>query len=154
MADQGPGIPPASRQRPFERFPRGPHSTGSGLGLTLVAQQAALHRGSVGVTGGPDGTGARFEVPLPLDGTAVPGRRDRLTGTAGADRSQGFPEETSWPPGRRAAPRPDPDVNGGAHGHATKHPHPPRRPRHRGAAGRLGRCRVRRRRLSRRRARR
>lgn len=93
MADQGPGIPPASRQRLFERFQRGPHSTGSGL--TLVAQQAALHRGSAGVTGGPDGTGARFELRLPLDGTGVPGRRDWLIGRAGSDRSQGFPKETS-----------------------------------------------------------
>ncbi|MFD8298116.1 sensor histidine kinase [Streptomyces bauhiniae] len=95
VADQGPGIPAASRQRLFERFQRGPHSTGSGLGLTLVAQQAALHRGSVGVTDGPHGTGARFEVRLPLDGTGAPGRRDWLIGTAGADRSQGFPKETS-----------------------------------------------------------
>ncbi|NEB95052.1 sensor histidine kinase, partial [Streptomyces bauhiniae] len=95
VVDQGPGIPPASRQRLFERFQRGPDSTGSGLGLTLVAQQAALHRGSVGVTDGPHGTGARFEVRLPLDGTGAPGRRDWLIGTAGADRSQGFPKETS-----------------------------------------------------------
>ncbi|MFG3047769.1 ATP-binding protein [Streptomyces sp. NPDC048241] len=102
VADQGPGIPPEYRERLFERFQRGPHSTGSGLGLTLVAQQTALHRGSVGVTDGPQGTGARFEVRLPLDGTGAPGRRDWLIGTAapggftaGANRSQGFPKETS-----------------------------------------------------------
>ncbi|MFJ3661544.1 sensor histidine kinase [Streptomyces sp. NPDC090119] len=102
VADQGPGIPHEYRERLFERFQRGPHSTGSGLGLTLVAQQTALHRGSVGVTDGPQGTGARFEVRLPLDGTGAPGRRDWLIGTAapggstaGANRSQGFPKETS-----------------------------------------------------------
>ncbi|MGW3335903.1 sensor histidine kinase [Streptomyces sp. NPDC001009] len=102
VADQGPGIPPESRQRLFERFQRGPDSTGSGLGLTLVAQQAALHRGGVGVTDGPHGAGARFEVCLPLDGTGVPGRRDWLIGTAasggpgaGTNRSQSFPKDAS-----------------------------------------------------------
>ncbi|WTI16127.1 HAMP domain-containing histidine kinase [Streptomyces sp. NBC_00820] len=92
--DGGPGIPPAARQRIFERFQRGPDSTGSGLGLTLVAQQAALHRGTVTVTGGPDGTGARFEVRLPPERGGPPGRRDWLIGTAGANRSQGFPKES------------------------------------------------------------
>ncbi|MGW5197229.1 sensor histidine kinase [Streptomyces spiralis] len=111
--DQGPGVPPEARERIFERFQRGPDSTGSGLGLTLVAQQAALHRGSVTVTDWPGGTGARFEVRLP-SGTGsgagsgsgsvgqLPGRRDWLIGTAGAagtvgtagtNRSQSFPKD-------------------------------------------------------------
>jgi two-component system sensor histidine kinase PrrB len=58
--DRGPGVPPETRGRIFERFHRGPDSAGSGLGLTLVAQQAALHRGSVTVTdrdAAQDGTG-------------------------------------------------------------------------------------------------
>ncbi|MEV7691269.1 HAMP domain-containing sensor histidine kinase [Streptomyces bungoensis] len=91
--DQGPGVPAEARGRVFERFRRGPDSAGSGLGLTLVAQQAALHRGSVTVTDGPDGRGARFEVRLPSGGGSLPGRRDWLIGTAGADRSQGFPKD-------------------------------------------------------------
>ncbi|MEU6813576.1 HAMP domain-containing sensor histidine kinase [Streptomyces sp. NPDC046860] len=102
VTDQGPGIPPESRQRLFERFQRGPDSTGSGLGLTLVAQQAALHRGSVEAAAAPHGTGARFEVRLPLDGTGEVGRRDWLIGTAapggstaGTNRSQGFPKDAS-----------------------------------------------------------
>jgi len=86
--DRGPGVPPEARGRIFERFQRGPSSAGSGLGLTLVAQQAALHRGSVTVTDGPGGVGARFEVRLPQAGGALPGRRDWLIGTAGANRSQ------------------------------------------------------------------
>ncbi|WEO95271.1 HAMP domain-containing sensor histidine kinase [Streptomyces sp. FXJ1.172] len=91
--DHGPGVPADARARVFERFQRGPDSAGSGLGLTLVAQQAALHRGSVTVTDGPGGTGARFVVRLPSDGGGLPGRRDWLIGTAGANRSQSFPKD-------------------------------------------------------------
>ncbi|MFS4094297.1 sensor histidine kinase [Streptomyces sp. AF1A] len=95
VADGGPGVPPEAREWIFERFRRGPDSAGSGLGLTLVAQQAALHRGSVGVTGAPDGTGACFEVRLPWGGGTLPDRRDWLIGTAGANRSQSFPKDPS-----------------------------------------------------------
>ncbi|WP_405016005.1 HAMP domain-containing histidine kinase [Kitasatospora sp. NBC_00070] len=66
VADQGPGIEPSARQAVFSRFHRRPDSPGSGLGLTLVAQQAALHRGTVSVGAGAGGTGSRFEVRLPL----------------------------------------------------------------------------------------
>ena len=93
--DRGPGVPEPARARIFERFARGPGSSGSGLGLTLVAQQTALHRGSVTVTDGPQGVGARFEVRLPSTGAAPPARRDWLIGTAGANRSQSFPKEPS-----------------------------------------------------------
>ncbi|MER7840541.1 HAMP domain-containing sensor histidine kinase [Streptomyces sp. NPDC096040] len=93
VVDQGPGVPPEERDRVFERFRRGPGSTGSGLGLTLVAQQTALHQGQVTVTDGPDGTGARFEVRLPRTGGELPLHRDWLIGTAGTNRSQGFPKE-------------------------------------------------------------
>ncbi|MFJ8440321.1 sensor histidine kinase [Kitasatospora griseola] len=64
--DRGPGIPPADRAAVFRRFHRRPDSPGSGLGLTLVAQQAALHRGSATATTRPDSTGCRFDVRLPL----------------------------------------------------------------------------------------
>ncbi len=45
--DDGPGIPEAERERVFERFARGRgvSTPGSGLGLAVVAQQAALHGG-------------------------------------------------------------------------------------------------------------
>ena len=63
--DRGPGVPPAERARIFERFARGSSVvSGSGLGLALAAQQAALHGGSVEVGDGPEG-GARFTVRLP-----------------------------------------------------------------------------------------
>lgn len=86
--DHGPGIPPHAREQVFQRFERGAGSPGTGLGLTLVAQQVALHSGTVGITGRPDGLpGTRFEVRLPLTGgtgTAtleLPRHRDWLTGS-------------------------------------------------------------------------
>ncbi|MGE7433441.1 sensor histidine kinase [Kitasatospora sp. NPDC001175] len=83
--DGGPGIPPDGRDRVFARFHRRPGSPGSGLGLTLVAQQVALHRGAVSVGTPPRGAGCRFEVRLPLPATdapppRLPVRRDWLSG--------------------------------------------------------------------------
>ncbi|MEU9497418.1 HAMP domain-containing sensor histidine kinase [Streptomyces sp. NPDC048196] len=66
--DDGPGIAPEERQQVFQRFHRRAGSPGSGLGLTLVAQQIALHRGTVRILDRPTGTGVRFEVHLPRPG--------------------------------------------------------------------------------------
>jgi two-component system sensor histidine kinase PrrB len=81
--DAGPGIPPEARERVFQRFERGPASPGTGLGLTLVAQQVDLHRGTVRILDRPDGeSGSRFEVRLPLSGTSeLPSHRDWLSGS-------------------------------------------------------------------------
>ncbi|WP_231607889.1 sensor histidine kinase [Streptacidiphilus albus] len=88
--DGGPGVPVAEREAVFGRFRRGPASPGSGLGLTLVAQQIALHRGSVLITDPPYGYGTRVEVRLPLAGHPVrsstvtlPLRRDWLRAGGG-----------------------------------------------------------------------
>ncbi|MGW2564467.1 sensor histidine kinase [Streptomyces sp. NPDC001514] len=92
--DQGPGIPPPQRDAVFQRFRRGPDSPGSGLGLTLVAQQTALHRGGVQVQDRPSGRGTRVEVRIPVltvqGGTvpSLPADRDWLIGTA--QHPQGF----------------------------------------------------------------
>ncbi|MFG2722991.1 sensor histidine kinase [Streptomyces sp. NPDC048416] len=95
--DRGPGIAPAAREEVFRRFHRGPASTGSGLGLTLVAQQAALHRGTVELGEGPGGRGTRCTVRLPAEDPAragrLPARRDWLTVTA--ERSQSSHKEPS-----------------------------------------------------------
>jgi two-component system, OmpR family, sensor histidine kinase PrrB len=66
--DDGPGIPAAERDRIFDRFSRGAHTTvaGSGLGLAIAAQQARLHGGDITVGDAPGG-GARFTVFLPGD---------------------------------------------------------------------------------------
>jgi two-component system, OmpR family, sensor histidine kinase BaeS len=64
VRDQGPGIAPAVLERVFERFVRGPDSTGSGLGLPIVADIAAAHGGSATAESTP-GEGATFTLLLP-----------------------------------------------------------------------------------------
>lgn len=98
--DRGPGIPPALRGEVFERFRRRPGSPGSGLGLTLVAQQIALHRGRIRILDRPAGPGTRFEVTLPLvdgpgaaEGATLPLRRDWMIQAAG--RPQEFHKDGS-----------------------------------------------------------
>ncbi|HZU73913.1 MAG TPA: HAMP domain-containing sensor histidine kinase [Acidimicrobiales bacterium] len=69
--DSGPGVAPSERPRIFERFYRGPaagqreDSTGTGLGLALVAEHVKAHHGTVTVEDRPGG-GARFIVRLPV----------------------------------------------------------------------------------------
>ncbi|MEW2371815.1 HAMP domain-containing sensor histidine kinase [Streptomyces sp. NPDC006656] len=83
--DEGPGVAPAEREAVFRRFHHRPGSPGSGLGLTLVAQQAALHRGTVTLADVPGGTGLRVEVRLPLVSDEeptlrlLPARRDWIS---------------------------------------------------------------------------
>ncbi len=64
VIDQGPGVPPHLLPRLFERFVRGPGSTGLGLGLYLARQIATLHGGTLEVHSTP-GRGTRFELALP-----------------------------------------------------------------------------------------
>ncbi len=77
VEDHGPGIPPAERERIFERFSRGTSgrkrgvSDGAGLGLALVAEHARLHGGRVWVEEAAGG-GALFVVELPMTPTATP----------------------------------------------------------------------------------
>ncbi|MFE0703999.1 sensor histidine kinase [Streptomyces sp. NPDC058872] len=84
--DRGPGIPHDAREDVFGRFNRGPDSPGSGLGLTLVAQQVALHRGQVRVLDGPGGTGTRFEVRFPVGTTEQQVLEERADGRRGVRR--------------------------------------------------------------------
>lgn len=67
--DDGPGIPPADRERVLERFvrlddARARDGGGSGLGLAIVAELAGAHGGTVAITGSTLG-GARVEISLP-----------------------------------------------------------------------------------------
>lgn len=66
--DEGPGIPAELRGRVFDRFVARPASPGFGLGLTIVAQVVALHRGTVEAGPAPGGRGTRFLVRLPSQG--------------------------------------------------------------------------------------
>jgi hypothetical protein len=64
--DDGAGVPDEERAGVFERFSRGSTASrsGSGLGLTLVAQQAELHGGTAALEAGPS-RGARLILRLP-----------------------------------------------------------------------------------------
>ncbi len=65
--DRGPGVPREDREAIFEVFRRGggtDHVTGTGIGLSLVAQFTALHGGRAWVQDNPGG-GASFRVFLP-----------------------------------------------------------------------------------------
>ncbi|MGX0975846.1 two-component system sensor histidine kinase TctE [Roseovarius sp. MBR-51] len=64
VADDGPGIPPAERERVFEPFHRlRPRATGSGLGLNLVREVIDQHGGRVKILDAPGG-GTVFRVEL------------------------------------------------------------------------------------------
>lgn len=68
VRDEGPGVPPGSERRIFERFARGDASRGraeggSGLGLAIVNTIIELHGGSVAAENAPGG-GAVFTVRL------------------------------------------------------------------------------------------
>ncbi|MFG1705073.1 sensor histidine kinase [Nonomuraea sp. M3C6] len=76
VTDDGPGIPPADRQRVFERFTRLDDGRrldtgGSGLGLAITRDIAHHHRGTLTLEDSPGG--ARFVLRIPqLDSSAIP----------------------------------------------------------------------------------
>ena len=67
VRDQGPGIPPDSIGRVFERFYRGPHQdkrSGAGLGLAIAREIVVAHGGSIACTS-KEGDGSEFYFVLP-----------------------------------------------------------------------------------------
>jgi two-component system OmpR family sensor kinase len=64
VVDTGPGIPPAERERVFDRFYRraGADGTGSGLGLAIVRRIAERHGAAIELGEGADGRGLRVRV--------------------------------------------------------------------------------------------
>ena len=69
VTDDGPGIPPADRERVFERFTRldsarSRSAGGTGLGLAIAREIAQAHSGSLVIEDHPKG--ARFALHLPL----------------------------------------------------------------------------------------
>ena len=74
VADDGPGVPAADRDRVFERFYRaggsgGGPAPGSGLGLAIARAMVELHGGRVWLEDTPGG-GATFRLALPTAGRA------------------------------------------------------------------------------------
>ena len=91
VEDSGPGIPPGSEERVFERFWRGDPSRthgegaeGSGLGLAIVKVIADAHGGSVWASNDSELGGARFRVFLPAL-LEPPTRRPSPAATPGAE---------------------------------------------------------------------
>ncbi|HEX7863830.1 MAG TPA: ATP-binding protein [Variovorax sp.] len=68
VTDQGPGIPPALRERVFDRFFRNPDQTqsGSGLGLAIVRSVLEKHGGRIELADGEEECGLCVTVWLPL----------------------------------------------------------------------------------------
>ncbi len=74
IADQGPGVPEAERERIFEPFFRGQQQpadaggkalAGTGIGLSIVAETVAAHGGRILCLPHDPGFGARFRIELP-----------------------------------------------------------------------------------------
>jgi two-component system OmpR family sensor kinase len=84
VADSGPGIPPAERERIFDRFfrPDGARSRdrgGTGLGLAIVQAIVTAHHGQVSVRD-VQPHGALFEVRLPVATGPLPAASTRTGG--------------------------------------------------------------------------
>jgi two-component system OmpR family sensor kinase/two-component system sensor histidine kinase BaeS len=64
IIDRGAGIAPEELPKVFERFYKGPGSTGSGLGLTIARSFVRAHGGKIWAEGTP-GTGTTFAFSVP-----------------------------------------------------------------------------------------
>jgi signal transduction histidine kinase len=75
VADRGPGIAAENRERALKRFVRLEQSRslpGTGLGLSLVAAVARLHRGTVGLEDNAPGLRVVVKLPLARSAPRVP----------------------------------------------------------------------------------
>jgi signal transduction histidine kinase len=64
VADTGPGIPPAVRNKMFEAFQTAARAGGTGLGLAISAELIAAHSGKITVSSS-DENGTVFEISIP-----------------------------------------------------------------------------------------
>jgi len=104
VTDEGPGIDPEQAPHIFERFYRGtpigaqrvaPQSSGSGLGLSIVAAIMHAHKGTATVRSTP-GNGATFEVTLPLaDGAPRPHEQPLPASNTIGPRATSQPKNTN-----------------------------------------------------------
>jgi len=69
VTDDGPGVPPDTAGRIFDKFARGERESstpGVGLGLAVCQAIVRAHGGDIRLEAAPDGHGARFAFTLPL----------------------------------------------------------------------------------------
>jgi signal transduction histidine kinase len=67
VRDSGIGIPPSLLPHVFERFRRGAHSRGLGLGLAIARHIVEEHGGTIAAESAGENRGATFTVRLPCD---------------------------------------------------------------------------------------
>jgi signal transduction histidine kinase/ActR/RegA family two-component response regulator len=110
VEDSGPGVPAEIRPRIFDPFFTADRTHGSiGLGLSIAAQIASAHAGSLALVDGPMG-GARFELRLPAEpGPAACGRDAEREPTA-APPSEPRPEAEGGVAGLRLLVADDEDA--------------------------------------------
>ena len=77
VEDDGAGVPPAKRERVFERFTRLEPGRGLGLGLYIARQLARAQGGDLVAADARVAAGARFELRLPLREPAAQPRSNR-----------------------------------------------------------------------------
>jgi CheY-like chemotaxis protein/nitrogen-specific signal transduction histidine kinase len=89
VSDSGQGIGADLLPHVFDRFRQGDmsstrHTSGLGLGLTLVREIVRLHSGSVSASSPGAGEGATFIVRIPMSPTRSPTNRSHAHGAGGA----------------------------------------------------------------------
>ncbi|QZY30553.1 DUF4153 domain-containing protein [Nocardioides coralli] len=85
VADDGPGVAPADRERVFDRFGTvtDTHGGGTGLGLAIARWVATLHGGTLRFVDPPGGSdGARLRLELPAEPAPSPTEETLMTTTA------------------------------------------------------------------------
>lgn len=65
IRDTGVGFAPQDAEQLFQRFHRGPTSSGSGLGLTIARAIVEAHHGTLTAASDGSGLGAQFTITLP-----------------------------------------------------------------------------------------
>ena len=94
FVDHGPGVPPESRSKIFERFytadpSRAREKGGTGLGMAIAQSVDKAHHGFICATG-TDGGGLTFTVVLPIEQIAAPEPKQSTGKTKDAK------QKTSW----------------------------------------------------------
>jgi two-component system sensor histidine kinase KdpD len=89
VADQGPGIPPALRERVFEKFfrvpdrdPADPNRSGIGLGLSIARRLVEAQGGRLWVQSGQSGRGTAVIMTLPGVGMSAASAAEALRAPA------------------------------------------------------------------------